>query len=146
MTSKKKNNTAGNKTTKSTASVSAFLASIEDDQKRKDAKRVGAMMKRATGLAPKMWGASIVGYGETTLTYESGRVVDWFYVGYSPRKQKLTLYIMDGFSGHAELMKRLGKHKTGKSCLYIKQLTDVDEEVLETLIEESVAFMKEKHG
>jgi hypothetical protein len=129
---------AENKTQKTKASVSAFLNAIEDDQKRKDAKAVHKMMREATGARAAMWGAAIVGYGSKRYAYASGRTGDWFQVGFSPRKQALTLYIMDGFREYAPLLKKLGKHKTGKSCLYVKRLSDVDEGVLRELIERSV--------
>ena len=96
------------------------------------------MMKKATKAQPKMWGPSIVGFGDYRYKYESGREGDWFRAGFSPRKNALTLYVMSGFPKHAELMSKLGKHKTGKGCLYIKQLADVDMRVLEQLIERSV--------
>ena len=102
-------------------------------------------MKRVTDERPKMWGTSIVGYGSYHYVYASGREGDFLVAGFSPRKQALTLYIMSGFSGHQALMKKLGKHKTGKSCLYIKKLDDVDLEVLEELISRSVSFVQKKY-
>ncbi len=126
------------KTKRNNASVSAFLNAVEDPQKRKDCKTLAKMMKAITGAQPKMWGASMVGYGSYHYTYASGREGDWFLTGFSPRKQNLTLYIMPGFRNHAKLLKKLGKHKTGKACLYIKTLEDVDLDILHELIEESV--------
>jgi hypothetical protein len=114
------------KTKKTKASVSAFLKQIDDTQKRKDCKTVAKIMKEATGASPKMWGPSIVGFGDSHYKYESGREGDWFLTGFSPRKQNLTLYIMNGLAKHGTLLKKLGKHKTGKSCLYINRLEDVD--------------------
>jgi Domain of unknown function (DU1801) len=96
------------------------------------------MMNKATKAQPKMWGPSIVGFGDYRYKYESGREGDWFRAGFSPRKNALTLYVMSGVPKHAELMSKLGKHKTGKGCLYIKQLAEVDMRVLEQLIERSV--------
>ena len=133
------------KTKQNTASVSAFLAAIEDKQQRADARKLSAMMRAATGSRAKMWGASIVGFGSYHYVYASGREGDWPLVGYSPRKQNMSIYIMAGFSEYAALLAKLGKHKTGKSCLYIKRLDDVDQAVLKTLIEKSVRHMQRKY-
>ncbi len=127
------------KTTKTTASVQAFLNGIEDPDRRRDCKTVAKMMRAATGAKPAMWGAAIVGFGSCDYRYASGREGTWFLTGFSPRKQALTLYIMDGFREHATLLKRLGKFKTGKACLYVRSLADIDLDVLDTLIERSVA-------
>lgn len=133
------------KTKKNNASVAAFLNAIEDRQKRADAKKVAAMMRDATGSRAKMWGTSIVGFGSYHYQYASGREGDWMLVGFSPRKQNLTLYIMPGFKSFDSLMAKLGKHKTGKSCLYINTLADVDEKVLQKLIVQSVKHMRSKY-
>lgn len=130
------------KTKPNQASVKAFLASIQDNQKRKDALAVLKMMQDATGERPKMWGPSIVGFGKYHYKYESGREGDWFLTGFSPRKQALTLYIMSGFQRYDELMRKLGKHSTGSSCLYVKKLSDLDPKVLKELIRESVNQLK----
>ncbi len=127
------------KTVPTRASVTAFLDAIPDEERRRDCRRIVAMMKRLTKAQPKMWGTSIVGFGAYHYRYASGREGDLFLAGFSPRKSDLTLYIMSGFSGHAALMKKLGKHRTGKSCLYIKRLEDVDMDVLEELVRRSVA-------
>jgi hypothetical protein len=119
--------------------VAAFLENVPDPQRREDAKQVCALMARVTGAPATMWGSSIVGFGQQHLVYDSGRELDWFDVGLSPRKQSLTLYITEGFDGYAELLGRLGKHSTGKSCLYIKRLSDVDQDVLEEIVTRSVA-------
>jgi hypothetical protein len=132
------------KTTPNRASVAAFLAAIPDEDRRRDCRRVVQLMKRVTRAQPKMWGPSIVGFGSYHYKYESGREGDWFLAGFSPRKSDLTLYIMSGFPQHEALMKRLGKHKTGKSCLYIKRLADIDEGVLEELVRRSVAYVAER--
>lgn len=129
---------ANNKTQATKASASAFLKSIDGDQKRKDAKVVAKLMKDATGASPKMWGPTIIGYGSKHLVYPSGREMDWFLIGFSPRKANMTLYIMDGFKSYATLLSKLGKFKTGKSCLYITKLDDIDLGVLQKLIEASV--------
>ena len=133
------------KTKPTKASVSEFLRGIDDPRRRADAKTVAAMMRRATGKRAKMWGPSIVGYGSYHYRYASGREGEFLITGFSPRKQALTVYIMPGFDGFAPLMKKLGKYRTGRSCLYIKRLTDIDESVLETLIHESVEVMRSKY-
>ena len=133
--------TAKLKTTPTESSVAAFLAGVKDPARRRDCDRVVAMMRKATGAQPKMWGPSIVGFGTYRYKYASGREGDWMLTGFSPRKSDLTLYIMAGFDGYGDLMKRLGKHKTGKSCLYIRKLDDVDMAVLTELVERSVAHM-----
>ena len=123
-------------------SASQFVNSIADATKRRDCKTLVAMMKGITGKPAKMWGSTIVGFGSYHYTYSSGREGDWFVTGFSPRKRELTIYIMPGFSNYAELMKKLGKFKTGKSCLYIKKLDDVNMEILRSLISQSVADME----
>lgn len=100
-------------------------------------------MKQVTGEEPEMWGDSIVGFGSYHYKYESGREGDWFVTGFSPRKQNLTLYIMSGFDEYDNLISRLGKYKTGKSCLYIKKIDDVDQDVLQELVKKSVEHMEE---
>ena len=137
---------AGLKTQKTKASVSEFLNGVADKQKRADCKAIARMMRAATGKRASMWGPSMVGYGSYHYKYASGREGDWFECGFSPRAQNITVYIMPGFSGFAPLMKKLGKHKTGKSCLYIKRLEDVDADVLAELIEASVKHIREKYG
>jgi len=133
------------KTRPTKASVTSFLNSIEDSGKRRDAKKVAAMMRRSTGARARMWGSSIVGYGTYSYTNSSNKECEWMLTGYSPRKQALSVYIMPGFSGFKTLMKKLGKHSTGRSCLYIKRLDDVDEKVLEEIIDRSVRQMKSKY-
>jgi hypothetical protein len=133
---------ADNKTRPTGSSVTSFMNAISDRQMRSDAKKVAAMMRRATGNRARMWGPSIVGYGSYHYRYESGREGDYMITGFSPRKQALTVYIMPGFSHFDKMMAKLGKYKTGKSCLYIKRLVDVDEAVLEELIRESVSYMR----
>jgi len=134
------------KTKKNDASVSAFLNAVEPAEKRADAKAVDKLMRKLTGEKPKMWGTAIVGYGTYHYKYASGQEGDWMLVGFSPRKQNLTLYIMPGFSQYDQLLARLGKHSTGKACLYVKRLSDIDVGVLETLIGRSVKAMKARHG
>jgi len=137
---------AENKTRPSKVSVVAFLNAIDDMRKKADAKKVAAMMRKATGCRAKMWGASIVGFGQYHYKYASGREGDWALTGFSPRKQNLAVYIMPGFKPFDSLMKKLGKHKTGKSCLYLKTLDDVDESVLEKLIHQSVKLMRKRYN
>ena len=129
------------KTRPTTASVSEFLA-LQPDQRRADCEAVLRMMEAATGERAEMWGASIVGFGRYAYSGSSKKVMEWPVVGFSPRKGDLTLYIMPGFEGFAELMAKLGKHKTGKSCLYLKALADVDAGVLQRLIDGSVQAME----
>jgi len=122
------------KTKQNRASVSAFLKSVENDQRRKDSQQLLAMMKAVTGKAPKMWGDSIVGFGTYHYKYKTGREGDWMVTGFSPRKQNLTVYIMPGFSKYQALLKRLGKYKTSVSCLYLNKLDDIDRKVLKQLV------------
>ncbi len=134
------------KTKKNRASVQQFLAGVENEKRRKDARAVLKLMREVTGEKPAMWGPSIVGFGSYHYRYESGREGDWMLTGFSPRKQALTLYIMGGFPRHDALMKKLGKYRTGKSCLYVNKLEDIDLEVLRELVADSVAYMRETHG
>ena len=133
------------KTKKTGTSVEDFLASIENDRRREDARAVTALMRNVTGLKPKMWGPSIIGFGQYHYKYDSGHEGDMCMIGLSPRKQRLVLYIMPGFKGQEAMLKRLGKHKTGKSCLYLKKLADVDEDVLEAMIREAFDFMRQRY-
>lgn len=133
------------KTRPTTSKVEAFLASVSDEKRRTDCEQVAGLMQEVTGEDPVMWGASIIGFGSYHYKYASGHEGDFMITGVSPRKQALTVYIMEGFSQHAKLMERLGKYKTGKSCLYIKKLEDIDMDALKQLIETSVAAMKEKY-
>jgi hypothetical protein len=128
------------KTTETTASVDAFIAKQPADIAA-DCRAIMGLMRKATGEDPKLWGASIVGYGRYAYTYDTGREGEWMITGFSPRKANLTLYIMMGFEEEAALMQKLGKHTTGKSCLYIKKLADVDLKVLESLIVKGVKAM-----
>ncbi len=134
------------KTTPNQQSVTQFLDSVEDEQKHADGYALLELMQEVTGEPPRMWGDSIVGFGSYHYRYASGREGDWFLTGFSPRKQNLTLYIMAGFDRYETLLEQLGKHKTGKSCLYIKRLEDVDRQVLRQLVEESVQHMKKTYG
>lgn len=134
------------KTKVNEASVLEFLENVPDEKKRQDSLAVLEMMREVTGEEAKMWGTSIVGFGSYHYKYESGREGDMPLVGFSPRKQNLTLYIMPGFDRYEELMAKLGKHTTGKSCLYVKRLADVDRAVLRELVGQSYAFMHQQHN
>ena len=134
------------KTKLNDASVGAFLNSIEEEGKRADCYRVAELMQKLSGDEPKMWGASIIGFGSVHLKYPTGRELDWLVVGFSPRKANITLYITDGFAKYDELMAKLGKHKTGKSCLYVKRLSDIDMGVLEELITASIENIRRGAG
>ena len=125
------------KTKVNDASVEGFLNSVEDDQKRKDSFEIIKMMKQATKEEPKMWGSAIIGFGSYHYKYESGREGDMPIIGFSPRKQSLTLYVGLGDDSENPLLKKLGKYTTSKVCLYIKKLADVDRTVLQELINES---------
>jgi len=130
---------ADRQTLKNTASVAAFVNAVADPDRRRDCKAVMKMMKQATGERPAMWGTSIIGYGSYSYRYANGKQATMLVTGLSPRKRNLTLYIMSGFASERELLAKLGKHTTGKACLYINRLADVDQDVLRSLIEQSVA-------
>jgi hypothetical protein len=126
------------KTKPTNQSVDAFLSQVADEHRRQDCYTVLELMQQATGAAPTMWGDAIVGFGQTHLRYASGRELDWFLTGFSPRKQNLTLYLSGGLANHEDVLQRLGKHKTGKGCLYINRLGDIDLSALRELIARSV--------
>lgn len=130
------------KTKLNDASVEKFLKTVTDKQKRADCFALVDLMRKITKAEPKMWGSSIVGFGSYHYKYASGREADWMLVGFSPRKQNLTLYIMAGFEEYEALLQKLGsKHSTGKSCLYIKRLDDVHLPTLKKMIQQSVRHM-----
>jgi hypothetical protein len=131
------------KTKVNAASVTAFLDGVADGQRRSDCQEVLTMMKQVVKEEPKMWGASIVGFGSFHYKGKSGREGDWMLTGFSPRKAKLTVYIIGGFEAHAALLKKLGKCTTSMGCLYLKKLDDVDRKVLKALIQASVNRVKE---
>ena len=133
------------KTQRTKRSVDAFLKSIPDEQKRKDAFALADIMRKTTKAEPVMWGSNIVGFGMYRYKYASGREGDWPLTGFSPRKQNLTLYIMSGFEQYDELLKSLGKFKTGKACLYVNRLDDIDLPTLRKLIKQSVQHMIKTH-
>lgn len=132
------------KTKVNDASVEAFLNSVPDQQKRQDSLEILRLMQQVTKEKPKMWGTSIVGFGSFHYKGASGREGDWMMIGFSPRKQNLTLYIMPGVERYPALLKKLGKYSTGKSCLYIKRLSDIDMAVLKDLIKQSIQEMKKQ--
>ncbi len=133
------------KTKKNDASVTAFLDTIENEKKRQDSYAILELMKEVTGSEPKMWGTRIIGFGQYHYKYASGRENDWMLTGFSPRKQNLTLYIMAGFDQYGELLGKLGKHSIGKSCLYIKKLEDIDQNVLREMVKQSIKHLAERN-
>ena len=135
------------KTTVNDGNVEDFINRVEDDVKRQDSLALLKLFWKVTGEKPKMWGSSIIGFGSYHYKSEKSRQEgDWMLTGFSPRKQNLTLYVMPGFGQHQDLLKDLGKHKTGVGCLYINKLADVDLAVLEKLIKKSFAAMKAEHA
>jgi hypothetical protein len=136
---------AENKTKPTTARVGDFLDTVDNRKRREDARKVLAMMRRATGKRATMWGSSMIGFGKYRYQYESGREGEFMLTGLSPRKQNLVVYIMPGFEPFGAHMKKLGKYRTGRSCLYINKLEDVDEKVLEKLIVDSVKLMRKRY-
>ena len=133
------------KTQPNDQSVTGFLNSIENETRRQDSFTILELMQQVTGDEPVMWGDSIIGFGTYRYKYASGRQGEWFLVGFSPRVQNLTLYIMSGFDEYDDLLAKLGKHSTGKSCRYVRRLENIDLAVLGELIEKSVAHMKATH-
>jgi hypothetical protein len=125
---------AENKTQRTNASVAAFLAAIPDPSRQRDAKALATLIRKATGERPAMWGSSIVGYGQMTYHGSNGRAVDWFPIGFSPRKAALVLYLMGGLKANASLLAELGPHKVGGGCLYLSRFAEIDARVLARLI------------
>lgn len=137
---------AENKTKPTEQSVESFLENLDDQQKISDSYSLIELMRDVTGCEPKMWGSSIIGFDQYHYKYASGREGDFLKVGFSPRKRELSIYLMCDYDNQENLMKRLGKHRTGKSCLYVKKLEDIDLSVLRELVEESVKFVDDKYG
>lgn len=137
---------SGNKILPTDESIDAFLASIENKKRRVDAQQVYEWMKEITGISAKMWGTNIIGFGTYHYKYASGREGDSMKIGLSPRKASLTIYITSGFDQFQDLLGKLGKYKTSVSCLYIKNLEDINEEILKELIQKSYDYMTEKYG
>lgn len=132
------------KTKPTESSVEDFLNEIADENVRQDSQKIAEIMEKATGAKPKMWGASIVGFGERHIKSESAREVDWMEIGFAPRKANLSLYLNTGEGCDEDLLSKLGRHKLGKGCLSVKRLSDVSEEVLEKLIEKSIEDIRRK--
>ncbi|MHA1522187.1 MAG: DUF1801 domain-containing protein [Promethearchaeota archaeon] len=135
-----------NKIRKSERKVETFLQEIENPQRKADSQEIFHMMSEITKIEPKMWGDRMIGFGDYHYRYKSGREGDYFRIGFSPTKQNLTLYLLDGMAGHdayADELQKLGKHKTGKSCLYISKLDQIDLKVLRTIIEKSFKSMND---
>jgi len=137
---------AENKTKPTELSVTSFVSAITDETRRADARTLVKLMQEATGEKPKMWGTAIIGFGSYHYVYDSGREGDMPLVGFSPRKAATVLYLGLGAGGSEALLAKLGKHTTGKGCLYIKKLSDVDQKVLQSLLAKSVKTMRTKHG
>lgn len=130
-----------NKTQPTTVSIKDFLSGIQDESKKKDAQQLVQLMSEITGKPPVMWGPSIIGFDQCHYNYESGREGDTGAIGFSPRKTNLTIYLVDGVSKYTTLLSKLGPHKTGKVCVYIKRLSDIDMKILEELIRESYKYI-----
>ena len=133
------------KTKETGVSVDDFLDSVPDPKRREDGKRLRAMMERISGYPARMWGPTIVGFGRYGYRYDSGHSGEMARIGFSPRTKELVLYVVESFEPHQALMERLGKYRTGKCCLYVRRLSDVDESVLGELIRESLEHMREKY-
>ena len=136
---------AEQKTLPNQQSVLDFISKVEPEEKRSDGLQLIGIMQLATGFEPTMWGPSIIGFGSFHYRYESGREGDSFLAGFSPRKQNITIYVTPGFGEYENLLEKLGKHKIGKGCLYIKRLSDVDEKILTKLISTSAKHGREMH-
>jgi hypothetical protein len=136
---------AAPKTRPTTASVSAYIDALPDPQQRADCRRLVQLMSRSTGEKPVLWGPSIVGFGIYHYVYASGTTGDWPLTGFAPRGKDLTLYLMDGFERRAAALKQLGRHKTGKCCLYVKSLADLDLKLLESMVGDSVKTMRARY-
>tara|TARA_R110000868_G_scaffold383578_7_gene650683 strand:+ start:35542 stop:35967 length:426 start_codon:yes stop_codon:yes gene_type:complete len=134
-----------NKTKPTKLSVGDYLNAIDNPQRKEDCWAIHDLMKKITGKTPRMWGTSMVGFGSYHYKYESGREGDMFVTGFSNRKNAITMYIMGGFKKHGDLLEKVGPHKTGKSCFYIKRLSDMDIDVLSILISESIKAVEKKY-
>jgi hypothetical protein len=137
---------AENKTKETNASVDRYITAIKDETRRKDCEALAKLMARAAKHPPKMWGSSIVGFGSYHYKYESGREGDMCLVGFSSRKSEISVYGLNAAPNHEALLAKLGKHKAGKGCLYIKSLSDIDVKVLEKLVREAAAARQREHG
>ncbi len=135
-----------NKTTETKSSVTAFINAVPDEQKRKDSLRIIKMMKQASGKEPKMWGPSIIGFDSYHYKYESGREGDMPIVAFSPRKPAIVFYLTGGFESREKLLNQLGKYKTGKGCIYVKKLEDVNEKILKEMIGQSLNYTRKNYS
>ncbi|MCX2743088.1 DUF1801 domain-containing protein [Mangrovivirga sp. M17] len=133
------------KTQPTNRSIDEFIESIEHIKRKEDCQTLLKIMQEQTGEKPRIWGENIIGFGQYHYKYNSGREGDWFITGFSPRKQNLSIYIMTGFKGYTTLLEKLGKHRTGSSCLYVNKLDDIDLNILKTLISDSYLLMKKKY-
>jgi hypothetical protein len=136
---------SSNKTVATAIDVAAYLETVEPSFRREDAKALCALMQRLTGLAPKLWGPSMIGFGSYHYRYASGREGDMFRIGFAPRKANMVVYLVDGFAGYPDLLAKLGKHKTGQSCLYLGALGSIDGAVLEEMLRQSWAAMAQRY-
>ncbi len=134
------------KTKVNNTNVLSFIGSLGNETRKADSLTMLSIMRKITGKKPKMWGTNMIGFGEYHYKYESGHEGDWFVTGFSPRKQNLVIYIMPGFSGYTKLMNDLGKHKTGKSCLYINNIVNIKIKVLEKIIKQSIKDMQSMYA
>lgn len=134
------------KTSENDLKPADFIAGLKDEQQKADCKKLITIFEKAAGAKAKMWGDSIIGFGKYHLVYDSGRELDWMLCGFSPRKGKMSLYIMNGFLKYEDYLARIGKHKRGKSCLYLKNLADADEEVLFNMVKDSCDYLKNKYS
>lgn len=134
-----------NKTKQTSVAPEDFIATVEHPRRREDGQALLAFFNEVTGLTPRMWGDSIVGYGRYHYKYDSGREGDFMLTGFSPRKSALSLYVMSGFDKRADKLRRLGKHKVGRSCLYVNKLSDIDMDVLKEIIQDDLAHMRDKY-
>ncbi|MEO7265597.1 MAG: DUF1801 domain-containing protein [Ferruginibacter sp.] len=134
------------KTTENNNSVLAFIKSIPGDQKQKDSLKIIDIMKKESGFKPKMWGPAIIGFGSCHFKYESGREGDMPLIGFSPRKESLTLYLSSKFDNREELLKEFGKHKTSKACIYVKKIEDINIEVLKKMVANALKYTKAKYS
>ena len=134
-----------NKTKQTSVAPEDFIATVEHPRRREDGQALLAFFNEVTGLKPRMWGDSIVGYGRYHYKYDSGREGDFMLTGFSPRKSALSLYVMSGFEKRADKLRRLGKHKVGRSCLYVNKLSDIDMDVLKEIIQDDLAHMRDKY-
>ena len=134
------------KTKKNENDIVDFLNRVENEVRKNDCFRLLDLMKQWTNETPNMWGESMIGFGSYHYKYESGREGDWFLTGFSPRKQNLTIYISAGFSEYDEIMKELGKYKTGSSCLYVKRLSDIDTDILKIIVLKSIDDIKKRYA